>query len=187
MKTRLLILIFCAVTFLAKSQNESVEKSTYGVQTGLLGIWGYNEAKLSNAIALRTEIGFDAGIASGNSFNGSAFGLIPVLVLEPRVYYNLKKRINKQKSIDDNSGNFISLKTSYHPDLFVISNEKGIDVESDISIIPSWGLRRNLGKHFNYEAGIGIGYRHVFKNKTRIPTDFDNVDVNLNLRIGYRF
>ena len=38
----------------AKAQETNVEKSTFGVQTGVLGIWAYNEAKLSNAIALRT-------------------------------------------------------------------------------------------------------------------------------------
>ncbi|WP_344714740.1 hypothetical protein [Winogradskyella damuponensis] len=41
-----------------KCQNTSVEKSIFGLQTGVLGIWAYNEAKLSNTIALRTEHGF---------------------------------------------------------------------------------------------------------------------------------
>ena len=34
-------------------------------------------------------------------------------------------------------GHFISLKTSYHPDWFVISNTGNISVISDISIIPN--------------------------------------------------
>jgi len=28
---------------------------------------------------------------------------------------------------------------------------------------PMWGLRRTLGKHFNYEVGAGIGYAYVSK------------------------
>ena len=62
MKKAVFTLTLCGLTLIAKSQNASVEKSTFGVQTGVLGIWAYNEAKLSNAIALRTEIGFDFGI-----------------------------------------------------------------------------------------------------------------------------
>ena len=62
MKKTLLTLTLCGLTFFGKSQDASVEKSSFGIQTGVLGIWAYNEAKLSNSIALRTEIGFDFGI-----------------------------------------------------------------------------------------------------------------------------
>ena len=62
MKKTLITLTLCGLTLFAKSQNTSVEKSTFGIQTGVLGIWAYNEARLSNSIALRTEIGFDFGI-----------------------------------------------------------------------------------------------------------------------------
>ena len=62
MKKTLLTLTLCGLALIAKSQNVSVEKSTFGLQTGVLGIWAYNEAKLSNTIALRTELGFDFGI-----------------------------------------------------------------------------------------------------------------------------
>tara|TARA_B100001057_G_C22486133_1_gene808360 strand:+ start:266 stop:460 length:195 start_codon:yes stop_codon:yes gene_type:complete len=61
MKKILLNLTFCGLTFMAKSQDASVEKSTFGMQTGVLGVWAYKETKLSNQIALRTEIGMDAG------------------------------------------------------------------------------------------------------------------------------
>jgi hypothetical protein len=94
MKKTLLILSLCTLTLVAKAQNTSVEKSTFGVQTGVLGIWAYNEAKLSNNIALRTEIGFDFGIWETTYYDyyDSPLILTPVIVLEPRFYYNLKKR-----------------------------------------------------------------------------------------------
>ncbi len=44
--------------------------------------------------------------------------MTPVITAEPRWYYNLNKRVSKSKNIEGNSGNFISLKTSYHPDWF---------------------------------------------------------------------
>jgi hypothetical protein len=179
--------MFCGMTLIVKSQNASVEKSTYGIQTGFLGIWLHNETKLSNSIALRSEIGFDSGIWGGDFYDGTGFLLTPVITLEPRLYYNLNKREEKSRRIEGNSGNFISLKTSYHPDWFVISNTDNVSVISDISIIPTWGIRRNIGKHFTYETGFGIGYRYTFAKQAGFLDNKSEVDVNLHLRIGYRF
>ncbi len=180
MKKILLTLTFCGLTFITNAQDASVEKSTYGIQTGFLGIWAHNESKLSNQIALRSELGLDTGIFGSDINDINGFILAPAITLEPRWYYNLNKRQNKSKRIDGNSGNFISIKTTYHPDWFVISNEDNINFISDISIIPTWGIRRNIGNHFNYEAGFGIGYVHYFEEES-------GVTVNLHLRIGYRF
>jgi hypothetical protein len=120
---------------MVKSQNASVEKSTYGLQTGFLGVWAHNETKLTNSIALRSEIGFDSGIWGGDFYNGTGFLMTPVITLEPKLYYNLDKRFRNAKRIDGNSGNFISLKTSYHPDWFVISNKDNVKVISDCIIL----------------------------------------------------
>ncbi|AXO79604.1 hypothetical protein DZC78_04085 [Olleya aquimaris] len=187
MKKILLILIFCGLTLIMKSQNASVEKSTFGIQTGFLGIWVHNESKLSNQFALRSELGLDTGIFGSDVNDINGFLLVPTITAEPRWYYNLNKRENKSKRIDGNSGNFISIKTTYHPDWFMISNENSINFISDISIIPTWGIRRNIGNHFNYETGIGIGYVHYFEEDNVILLDESGVTVNLHLRIGYRF
>jgi len=72
--------------------------------------------KLSKQILLRSEIGFDTEIWGGSFYDRTGFVLAPVITLEPRWYYNLNKRVKKDRRIDGNSGNFISLKTSYHPD-----------------------------------------------------------------------
>jgi excinuclease UvrABC helicase subunit UvrB len=69
----------------------------------------------------------------------------------------------------------------------VISNEDNINFISDISIVPTWGMRRNIGNYFNYEAGFGIGYVHYFEEDNVILLDESGVTVNLHLRIGYRF
>ncbi len=187
MKKITLILIFCGITLIAKSQTASVEKSTYGIQTGFLGIWAHNETKLTNSIALRTEIGFDSGIWGGDFYDGTGFLMTPVITLEPRLYYNLNKRVKKSRRIDGNGGNFISLKTSYHPDWFVISNTENVSIISDISFIPTWGIRRNVGKHFTYETGIGIGYRYIFAKQAGFSENESEIAVNLHLRLGYRF
>jgi len=187
MKKIFLTLAFCGMTFIAKSQTGSVEKSTYGIQTGFLGIWAHNERKLTNSITLRTEIGLDSGIWGGDFYDGTGFLMTPVITIEPRLYYNINKRLKKSRRIEGNSGNFISMKTSYHPDWFVISNTDNVSIISDISIIPTWGIRRNIGKHFTYETGIGIGYRYIFAKQAGFIENESEATANLHLRIGYRF
>jgi hypothetical protein len=187
MKKTILTLALISLTITVKSQNASVEKSVFGIQAGLLSVWAHNETKLTNQIALRSEIGLDSGIWGGDFYEKIGFLMTPAIIAEPRWYYNLNKRVNKSKRIDGNSGNFISLKSSFHPDWFVISNFDNVNIISDISIVPSWGIRRNIGKHFNYESGIGIGYRYIFAKQAGYLENESETVINLHLRIGYRF
>ena len=175
---KIITIVFLSFSIFCNAQNASVEKTVFGIQTGFLGIWVHNESRLSNTIALRSEFGLDAGILFTDFEGNSGFLLAPVLILEPRFYYNLNKRNSKSKDTKNNSGNFISLKTSYHPDWFVISDITE-HITSDISFIPTWGIRRNIETHFNYETGAGIGIR-FFSNESEAIG-------NLHLRIGYVF
>ncbi|WP_047549537.1 hypothetical protein [Psychroserpens sp. Hel_I_66] len=186
-RKHLLTLVVFVLTLSLNAQDASVEKSIFGIQTGFLGVWIHNESQLSKTIALRTELGLDAGILGGGIYENTSTFFGPVITLEPRWYYNLEKRKGKSKRIDGNSGNFISIKTSYHPDLFTINLPENVVFLSDISIIPTWGIRRNIGSHFNYEAGIGVGYIHIFEKENITVLDDSDVAVNLHLRIGYRF
>lgn len=187
MKRLLFSIILSSYSLLSYAQTASVEKSVYGIQTGLLGLWGHNEVKMGKQLVLRSELGFDSGIWGGDYYEKTGFLLTPILRVEPKWYYNLNKRVKKNKRIDGNSGNFLSLQTSYHPDWFVISNYDDIHVISDISIIPSWGIRRNIGKHFNYETGIGLGYRYIFAKNAGYTKNESSIAGNWHLRIGYKF
>ena len=62
-----------------------------------------------------------------------------------------------------------------------------VEVADQISIIPTWGIRRNIGNHFTYETGIGIGYLYYFAKDAGYAENESDVAVNLHLRIGYRF
>ncbi|MGY0392909.1 hypothetical protein ACW5R3_10175 [Bizionia sp. KMM 8389] len=187
MKKRLLTLALCAVTLVAKSQDATVEKSIFGIQTGFLGLWAYNELGLSNSIALRSEIGIDVGLTFNSNYHNKTIVMTaPVITLEPRWYYNLKKRERKSRRTDGNTGNYIAIKTSYHPDLLISVNYDNVKLVSDLTIIPTWGIRRTIGQHFNYETGIGIGYIHAFNKDNQPLIDDPDVAVNVHLRIGYK-
>ncbi|WP_405293978.1 hypothetical protein [Algibacter sp. Ld11] len=69
MKKKYLILVLLAVVSVtANAQKASVEQSTYGIQTGVLGLWAHREVKLSNEIALRAEVGMDLGLWGGSFY-----------------------------------------------------------------------------------------------------------------------
>ena len=184
---KIITLVLVCLSIFCNAQNVSVEKSVFGIQTGLLGIWAHNESRLSNTIALRSELGLGGAIWGGSMYDEVGFSLSPVLTLEPRFYYNLNKRNSRSKGITNNSGNFISLQTSFHPDWFVISNYEYENLISSISIIPTWGIRRNIGAHFNFEAGFGIGYQYFFTKAAGYPSNESDAAANLLLRIGYVF
>ncbi len=177
----------CLIAHIATSQNASVEKTIFGAQTGVIGLWVHNESKLSNLVALRSEFGFEGGIWGGNVYSKTGFLMAPAITIEPRFYYNLSKREIKGKRIDGNSGNFISLKAGYNPDWFFISNYDGINLISNISVVPTWGIRRNIGSHFNFETGFGIGYRYIFAKQAGYSKNESEVAYNFLLRIGYKF
>lgn len=187
MRKHLILLILLGLSKIASAQEATVEKSVFGIQAGFLGIWVHNESRLSDKFALRTEIGFDGGFWANSFYDQTGYILAPVITAEPRYYYNLSKRLEKGKRIANNAANFLSLKTSFHPDLFVISNYENVSVISDISVIPTWGIRRNLGHHFNYELGLGLGYRHIFAKKAGYLRDEDDLATHIGFKIGYKF
>jgi len=152
--------------FSQNTEDISVETSVFGIQVGLIGVWAHNEFKLSNQVALRSELGL-GGVNTGN--------IVPIVALEPRWYYNLNERNAKSNRIDGNSGNYLSLRTSYH--FRTISEAEENDL-NQIFIAPTWGIRRNIGNHFNYEvgAGGGLGYRRIIVFAPYV-----------NLRMGYHF
>jgi len=162
----------------------TVEKSLFNLQTGIFGIWASNEARLSNRIVLRSEIGLDAFSSLGPQKD--VFALAPTINLEPRWYYNIEKRSNKGRNTQNNSANFLALSVKYAPDWFVISNRDNLNVYNQVYIIPKWGLRRNIGKsNFNYEFDFGIGYAYL--EQYGYEKNYSDVAVDLHARIGYTF
>ncbi|MDR2680226.1 MAG: hypothetical protein LBC47_05385 [Tannerella sp.] len=167
------------------AQEARVEKSVWGVQAGsLLNICGYNELRLTDAVALRSEIGIQGSfsysyISSFGSF--THYTITPELVVEPRWYYNLAKRQAKGKFTTHNSGNYLSLRTSFCPEWPAI-HDSGSRPVSSLYVIPMWGIRRHYGEHFSFEASAGIGYQHIFVGKGD-----DTPVIGWRLGIGYTF
>ncbi|KIC61329.1 hypothetical protein [Chryseobacterium taiwanense] len=169
-------------TCIYAQEKESNKESFFGVQAGLFGVNIYNESDLSEQFTLRSEVDLTAGIWGGDLYSKTGFALAPSVSVTPKWYYNSIGRSNKNKNIKYNAANYLSAKLSYAPDWFVISNVDGIKVNPMISLVPTWGLRRNFAKNFNYELQLGLGVGKILKS------DYDlQVVPNLSFRIGYDF
>ncbi|AUC16468.1 hypothetical protein BTO06_15495 [Tenacibaculum sp. SZ-18] len=158
----------------------SVEKNIFGIQTGLFGAWIYNETKITNQLALRSELGMDLSLFGGTFYPKTGVIFYPTVTAEPRFYYNLNRRNKLGKKTEYNSGNFFSLKTTYGSDVFAISNYDVV-INNHIRVIPKYGLRRSFGKNFEMEFSAGIGYAYDFDRK------LSDAILDLGFRIGYRF
>lgn len=191
MKKFLLLLVWLPAIVCSQNSdtNHLVAKSIFGVQTGVLGVWANHELGLSNTIALRSELGLDTGLFGGLYYkNNVNFILYPTLTLEPRLYYNLQKRLDKGKTITKNSGNFVALKIHYAPDWFTITNYSGkISIAENYAMYAKWGIKRIIGKHFTYETGLGFGYRNYFLKQYGYTANQSEAALDVHLRIGYTF
>lgn len=189
MKKTALLLMLSAISFVGLSQQGLVAKSTGGIQTGFLGIWLYDEIRLTNAIALRGEVGLSARIWSDKIVTATESGyyVAPVLTLEPRFYYNLRSRFSESKNISGNSGNFVSLNIRYHPDWFIITSDEHPNNVNQLAFMPTMGIKRNIGNHLTLEGGVGAGYEIYFSKKIGYSKNVDGIAFNYHLRIGYRF
>jgi hypothetical protein len=113
--------------------------------------------------------------------------MAPEVTVEPRWYYNIKKRASEGTNIENNAANFFTIKLNHRSDIFEINPNRLSGSENSISLIPKWGIRRNLGKYFNYEAGVGIGYIRFINQKYFRTFDNNGIAIDLHLRIGYNF
>jgi hypothetical protein len=129
----------------------------------------------------------DLGLWGGSFWPQTGYIFVPVLTMEPRAYYNLTKRSIKARKTSKNSANFVSLKTSFHPNVLIISNYPDAEIISDLSIIPTWGIRRHIGNHIAFESGIGLGYRVLFTKRHGYIENYKELAANLHFRVGYTF
>ena len=156
MKKFTLLIIFYLVYFISFSQKSSekvsVEKSILSIQTGYFGTWINHELKLHKKIALRTEVGTEYRLKFAIKQSFDSLKNQVSIFLEPKYYFNLVKRENKNKNIKNNAGNYISLRTNFN----ILNNLENGDVYFH-NLTPTFGIRRNITSHFNLELSFGYG------------------------------
>lgn len=180
-------LILCGLISFSFAQEATVEKTIFGIQAGLIGLCVYNESGLSDKVALRSEVWTAASLGIDNANTGKVYYILrPGITVEPRYYYNLNKRAASSRRTDSNSGNYLSFKSSYNSGRVLMSN-LNLATLGSLTFIPSLGVRRSMGRHFNYEASLGIGTELTLTRQIGSVRNNLGPAYDLGFRIGYWF
>lgn len=187
----LLSLIFSTFTLAQdEASTPAVARSLNSLQFNLGGLFYVHERALNDELALHFEAGLHGtGYSSRNDENASNdyFALRPILIIEPRAYYNLAKRARKGKTTSNNSGNFIGVAFDYQPDVQLLSTNPSFAPKTTFSFTPRWGIRRQLGQHFDFEFTLGL--RSIYFKEPGEPglRFARRHSPSVGLRFGYRF
>jgi hypothetical protein len=183
------ILLFCFLftAIFAQAQDLIIEKNVTGVQIGYFGLDIYHETRIADKISLRAELGLIPAIWGGDLYgNKSGFALYPVFTLAPKYYYNLNRRVEKDKNIKNNAANYFAFQIRYLPG-WVISNHQDMELFNQIHFIPTYGLRRNFLKKFNYEFKVGVGYGFGRTEIFGMDMNVSGLTGDLTFKVGYDF
>jgi hypothetical protein len=161
-----ILAVFSAITVSHSSAQEkpTVAKSQFKINVLLPGF--VYEHGLSSKNTLYSEI------SSGYGYTSNTFGytsrFYPFINTQIRHYYNLDKRVSKNKTIKKNTGSFVAFEASYH---FKSINTNKNFLQSDASLIagPVWGFQRTYNKNFNLDLNAGIAYNFKKADSNVIP------------------
>ncbi|MCU0335549.1 MAG: hypothetical protein MUF62_11000 [Chitinophagaceae bacterium] len=130
---------------------------------GLQGVGISMEPRLGNHLSL------DLAMGAGGGYDVSPFSFIyefnllqPAFYLSatPKFYYNRLKRLAKQKTIKNNSGNYIGLRLKYTTPSIAPN-----DYLRQTGLINlHWGLQRPIGNRGVFNTHAGFGYAQSFGN-----------------------
>ena len=170
----ILFILFSVASLNAQKNIKSVEKSILSIQTGYFGTWINHELKFNKRLAFRTELGSEYRLKFAIKQNFDSLKNQVSIFLEPKYYFNLTKREKKDKNIENNAGNYISLRAN----ISLLNNLENKEVYFH-TLTPTFGIRRNVTSHFNIEFSFGCGLSYL--NNMLIS------EAMPSFRIGYVF
>ncbi len=152
---RLFPFLFFLISLSITAQDRpGVEKNLFSVSFLLPGIEYETRASNNTTVSLRLGTGF--GYAAGMS-RETAFGVYLNLRGQYRYFYNLEKRLGKEKKISDNSGNYFGLHSAFSSGNPVIGDLETI-ADFNGQVGPVWGLQRVYNSGFKLNLFLGAGY-----------------------------
>ncbi|MEZ7496374.1 hypothetical protein QO206_12815 [Leeuwenhoekiella aequorea] len=107
----------------------------------------------SSAIGIGYNGGYPDLTYGGNGF---IYIISPFVDIQQKWFYNLNKRISKNKTIDNNSGNFVALRFITRGNS--IAENVSRTSNFDFAVGPTWGIQRKYGENFHLLVDIGPQY-----------------------------
>lgn len=146
-------------------------ESLHSVKFGIPGATYSYEHALGKQFSINMEACMNLSWQTSN--NNTEIIFSPVLKLEPRVYYSVKRRFEIDR-FTNNSASFFSISSGVFLDSFSFRNNT-----PNFLIVPKWGFRRAIGNHFIFETQIGGGIKFRHGSTQFMP--------GLDLKFGYVF
>lgn len=160
MKNFCLPLIFFLFVFSSTAQdNTALTQSQWSATFLLPGVEYETSVADNSTISLRlgTGVGYAAGM-----FRETEFGIYLNIRGQYRYFYNFQKRLEKEKDISNNSGNYLALHSALFNGKPIIGE---LETAAKISglIGPVWGIQRvyNSGFKLNLFLGAGYGFNDI--------------------------
>ena len=152
---KLLLLFAFLVSFSVKAQEQpTTAKNLFSVSFLLPGLEYETAVSNNSTISLRLGTGF--GYASG-TYRETEFGIFLNVRGQYRYFYNLEKRLRKEKNISNNSGNYFGLHTAFSNGNPIIGEMETVADYSGL-VGPVWGIQRVYNSSFKLNLLLGAGY-----------------------------
>ena len=151
---KLLLLAFGLFCFSLSAQKiAKVEDNLLSINILTPGL----EYEIGVSDASTVDLRAGTGFAYHKNWYTEGFGIYPIFNLQYRYYYNLAKRLEKEKRIGHNSANYVALSGLVQSGKPVIGD---LEYTADYFgvIGPVWGLQRYYGSGFKLDLNLGLGY-----------------------------
>ena len=138
------------------------------------------EAAVSEKSTLDVMLGLGFGYHDASYLDEAEYGIYPQFQAQYRHYYNLKKRMQKDKKISENSGNYIALSANVSSGEPIIGDMR---LNKDYSgfVGPVWGLQRVYKSNFKLNLNLGFGMGFNDREDTYLAT---HIGLQLGFKIG---
>ena len=154
-------LLFISLIVLVSTQ-ASAQKTEEVWRVNIINPGFEYELPVSSTVTLSTNLGIGYSGSypnlTQNSLNsGWIYSISPFADLQLKKFYNLNKRSKKNRTVRNNSGNFISIRFRTRGPAFEENFTRKGTV--DFAIGPTWGLQRSYG---NFHLLLDMGPQFYF-------------------------
>lgn len=146
-----LVILFFLPTLLCAQTAKNVEDHQFTINVLLPGMVYEHGVSQNSTITAEATMGF---AYRDSDYFGSGFGIYPIGKLQYRHYYNFQRRLDLDKKIAENTGNYIAPTVGLQGGNAILGD---LDYSSDFFAVAGavYGLQRvgNKGLSFRFEVG----------------------------------
>lgn len=172
MKKLLLPIVFILFGKAYSQTNDRVEPSMLKINFIEPGI----EYEIGVTKRTTLKVGLQTSFLLKAQNDKNEIALFPRIEGQYRYYYNLNRRLKKEKNISNNSGNYFSLMVFYQFKDAIIGDLKNLS--NTFFVGPLYGMQRTYKSGFNWGFDVGVGYTTDLLSHHFIDADNFNNDIN---------